>query len=104
MKFSSPFIFNGSSFSLDFIEPSLQFHQQSLRNVWIVVGQVLFLSGVFSDVIEFRVRWCRNQGYYEQKQWRGTWAYDGGVLANDIFGNLPALGWQNLTRKFLKTG
>lgn len=34
----------------------------------------------------------------------GPLAADGGVLANDIFGNLPALGWQNLTRKFLKTG
>jgi hypothetical protein len=34
----------------------------------------------------------------------GPLAADGGVLANDIFGNLPALGWNNLTRTFLKTG
>ena len=29
-----------------------------------------------------RVRWCRNQEYYDQDSWRGTWAMDGGVLAN----------------------
>lgn len=33
----------------------------------------------------------------------GPLAADGGVLANDIFGNLPALGWNNLTKTFLKT-
>ena len=29
-----------------------------------------------------RVRWCRTQAYYDEKPWRGTWAMDGGVLAN----------------------
>jgi UDP-N-acetyl-2-amino-2-deoxyglucuronate dehydrogenase len=29
-----------------------------------------------------RVRWCREQTYYDQDQWRGTWAMDGGVLTN----------------------
>ena len=29
-----------------------------------------------------RVRWTRDQAYYDQENWRGTWAYDGGVLAN----------------------
>src|SRR5574341_750878 len=29
-----------------------------------------------------RVRWCRDQAYYDQKSWRGTWALDGGVLTN----------------------
>lgn len=29
-----------------------------------------------------RVRWCREQAYYDQDQWRGTWAMDGGVLTN----------------------
>jgi hypothetical protein len=28
---------------------------------------------------------------------------DGGHLAPDIYGNLPQLGWKNLTRSFLKT-
>lgn len=29
-----------------------------------------------------RVRWCRRQDYYDQDAWRGTWASDGGVFAN----------------------
>jgi glycine cleavage system H lipoate-binding protein len=34
----------------------------------------------------------------------GPLAADGGHLADDIYGVLPELGWQNLTRTFLKTG
>jgi len=33
----------------------------------------------------------------------GPLAADGGYLADDIYGNLPALGWKNLTQAFLKT-
>ncbi len=33
----------------------------------------------------------------------GPLAADGGYLADDIYGNLPALGWDRLTRTFLKT-
>ena len=33
----------------------------------------------------------------------GPLAADGGHLADDIYGNLPDLGWKNLTQKFLKT-
>ena len=33
----------------------------------------------------------------------GPLAADGGYLADDIYGNLPDLGWKNLTQKFLKT-
>lgn len=34
----------------------------------------------------------------------GPLAADGGHLAEDVFGNIPELGWDNLTRTFLKTG
>ena len=34
----------------------------------------------------------------------GPLAADGGYLRQDIYGNLPDLGWQELTRTFLKTG
>lgn len=40
-----------------------------------------------------RVRWCRDQAYYDQKLWRGTWAYDGGVLANQALHHLDMLLW-----------
>ena len=33
----------------------------------------------------------------------GPLSADGGVLMTDVYGNLPALGWQNLTHAFLKT-
>jgi len=33
----------------------------------------------------------------------GPLAADGGYLVDDVYGNLPDLGWSNLTSKFLKT-
>ena len=33
----------------------------------------------------------------------GPLAADGGYLADDIYGNLPEIGWENLTKAFLKT-
>ena len=40
-----------------------------------------------------RVRWCRDQSYYDQDAWRGTWAYDGGVLANQASHHIDLLEW-----------
>jgi len=40
-----------------------------------------------------RVRWCRTQAYYDQDQWRGTWAYDGGVFANQASHHIDLLQW-----------
>lgn len=40
-----------------------------------------------------RVRWCRDQDYYEQKPWRGTWALDGGVLSNQGSHHIDMLIW-----------
>ena len=33
----------------------------------------------------------------------GPLAADGGYLADDVYGNLPDLGWENLTSNFLGT-
>jgi glycine cleavage system H lipoate-binding protein len=33
----------------------------------------------------------------------GPLSADGGLLMRDVYGNLPALGWENLTRRFLKS-
>ena len=33
----------------------------------------------------------------------GPLAADGGYLADDIFGNVPELGWNNLVKSFLGT-
>lgn len=40
-----------------------------------------------------RVRWCRTQEYYDQDAWRGTWAYDGGVLTNQASHHIDLLEW-----------
>ena len=40
-----------------------------------------------------RVRWCRPQAYYDQDSWRGTWAYDGGVLTNQASHHIDLLEW-----------
>jgi UDP-N-acetyl-2-amino-2-deoxyglucuronate dehydrogenase len=40
-----------------------------------------------------RVRWCRPQAYYDQDPWRGTWALDGGVLANQASHHVDLLEW-----------
>ncbi|MCB0290713.1 MAG: Gfo/Idh/MocA family oxidoreductase [Calditrichaeota bacterium] len=40
-----------------------------------------------------RVRWCRPQAYYDQDSWRGTWAWDGGVLTNQASHHIDLLEW-----------
>lgn len=40
-----------------------------------------------------RVRWSRNQAYYDQDAWRGTWAKDGGVFANQASHHIDLLEW-----------
>ena len=46
----------------------------------------LFLSTV-------RVRWSRDQEYYDQDSWRGTWKLDGGVVTNQASHHIDLLEW-----------
>ena len=39
------------------------------------------------------VRWNRNQCYYDQAPWRGTWAQDGGCLMNQCIHGIDLLRW-----------
>lgn len=39
------------------------------------------------------VRWNRDDQYYRQASWRGTWAQDGGVLMNQSIHNIDLLRW-----------
>ena len=39
------------------------------------------------------VRWNRNEGYYTQAPWRGTWAQDGGALMNKCIHGIDLLRW-----------
>lgn len=39
------------------------------------------------------IRWCRNENYYAQAKWRGTWEQDGGALMNQCIHNIDLLRW-----------
>lgn len=52
-------------------------------------------AGRFGKLIlgTVRVRWCRHQAYYDAAPWRGTWAFDGGVLCNQASHHIDLLEW-----------
>lgn len=39
------------------------------------------------------IRWHRDQNYYDQAPWRGTWTLDGGCLMNQSIHNIDLLQW-----------
>lgn len=39
------------------------------------------------------VRWNRDEGYYAQAPWRGTWSQDGGALMNQCIHGIDLLRW-----------
>ncbi len=39
------------------------------------------------------IRWCRDENYYAQARWRGTWEQDGGALMNQCIHNIDLLRW-----------
>lgn len=40
-----------------------------------------------------RILWNRNEDYYKQATWRGTWKQDGGALMNQCIHNIDLLRW-----------
>ena len=52
-------------------------------------------SGRFGKISHgsVHVRWNRNQGYYDQAPWRGTWEQDGGALMNQCIHGIDLLRW-----------
>ena len=40
-----------------------------------------------------RVRWAREQKYYDMDAWRGTWELDGGVITNQASHHIDLLEW-----------
>jgi UDP-N-acetyl-2-amino-2-deoxyglucuronate dehydrogenase len=40
-----------------------------------------------------RLRWSRDQSYYNRDPWRGTWALDGGALTNQAVHHIDLLRW-----------
>ena len=45
------------------------------------------------NIASIKVRWCRDQSYYDQATWRGTWSDDGGVITNQAIHHIDLLQW-----------
>jgi UDP-N-acetyl-2-amino-2-deoxyglucuronate dehydrogenase len=69
--------------------------KQNRFNVPVVKAREALEAGRFGRLVlgTVRVRWCRDQAYYDHDKWRGTWAYDGGVLANQASHHVDMLEW-----------
>ncbi|MCA6108468.1 Gfo/Idh/MocA family protein [Bradyrhizobium cenepequi] len=69
--------------------------KQNRFNVPVVKAREALEAGRFGKLVlgTVRVRWCRDQAYYDQDSWRGTWAYDGGVLTNQASHYIDLLEW-----------
>lgn len=52
-------------------------------------------QGRFGQLVlgTIHLRWYRPQSYYDQQPWRGTWAADGGVFANQCYHFIDLLQW-----------
>jgi len=69
--------------------------KQNRFNLPVVKLREALVSGRFGKLVlgTVRVRWCRTQEYYDQDEWRGTWALDGGVIANQASHHVDLLRW-----------
>lgn len=69
--------------------------KQNRFNVPVVKLREAIEQNRFSKLVlgTVRVRWCRQQNYYDQDPWRGTWRLDGGVLTNQASHHIDLLEW-----------
>ena len=69
--------------------------KQNRFNVPVAKLREALEAGRFGKLVlgTVRVRWCRPQSYYDQDPWRGTWAFDGGVLTNQASHHVDLLEW-----------
>lgn len=69
--------------------------KQNRFNVPVVKAREALDAGRFGQLVlgTIRVRWCRDQRYYAQDPWRGTWAQDGGIMTNQASHHIDLLEW-----------
>lgn len=69
--------------------------KQNRYNPAIMALRRALEAGRFGKLVmgSARVRWCRDQAYYDQDEWRGTWAEDGGVFSNQASHHVDILEW-----------
>jgi len=68
---------------------------QNRYNLPIIKAREALEQGRFGKMVlgTVRVRWKRDQAYYDSAAWRGTWTYDGGVLTNQASHHIDMLTW-----------
>lgn len=68
---------------------------QNRYNVAILKAREALEQGRFGRLVlgTVRVRWTRDQAYYDSESWRGTWAHDGGVFMNQAVHHIDMLSW-----------
>jgi len=69
--------------------------KQNRYNLPVMKLRTALENGDFGRIFmgSVRVRWAREQKYYDQDEWRGTWKLDGGVLANQASHHIDLLEW-----------
>lgn len=69
--------------------------KQNRFNLPVMHLRSAFEEGRFGRIVmgTVRVRWTRDQTYYDQDSWRGTWSEDGGVFANQASHHVDLLEW-----------
>lgn len=69
--------------------------KQNRYNSAIQAARQALDVGAFGRLVtaSTRVRWHRDQNYYEQASWRGTWKQDGGILANQAIHHIDLIKW-----------
>jgi predicted dehydrogenase len=68
---------------------------QNRYNLPIVKAREALQQGRFGRLVmgTIRLRWTRDQAYYDSASWRGTWAHDGGVFMNQAVHHIDMLTW-----------
>ena len=69
--------------------------KQNRFNPAVVAARDALDRGRFGKLVmgTVRVRWHRTQAYYEQDDWHGTWALDGGVMSQQASHHVDLLQW-----------
>lgn len=69
--------------------------KQNRFNLPVIELRKAVEEGKFGKLVmgTVRVRWSRNQSYYDADSWRGTWALDGGVFTNQASHHIDLLEW-----------
>lgn len=69
--------------------------KQNRFNLPIIKLKTAIEKGMFGKIFlaTTRVRWRRDQNYYNQAPWRGTYKNDGGVLCNQAIHHIDLLQW-----------